>query len=79
MFSCKDSIHLLLDFLDGDMSPEDQRELEEHLAGCPPCVEFVRTYRATPGLCKRALAAKMPDELARKLTDFLRTRTSAGK
>lgn len=74
MFSCKDSIHKLLDFLDGEMSAEDQKRLEEHLSGCPPCVEFVRSYRATPGLCKRALARKMPDELASKLSDFLRAR-----
>jgi anti-sigma factor (TIGR02949 family) len=73
MFSCKDSIQLLLDFLDGEMSPELARELEEHLAGCPPCVEFLHTYRHTPGICRKALAAKMPEELSAKLTEFLRT------
>ena len=73
MFSCKDSIQLLLDFLDGEMSPELARELEEHLAGCPPCVEFLQTYRQTPGICRKALAAKMPEELSAKLTEFLRT------
>jgi anti-sigma factor (TIGR02949 family) len=74
MYSCKDSIHALLDFLDGDMSPEDQRVLEEHLNGCPPCVAFVRSYRATSGLCRRALGAKMPEELAEKLKGFLRAK-----
>lgn len=74
MFSCKDSIHYLLDFLDGEIAAEDEKHLEEHLAGCPPCVEFVRTYRATPGLCKRALAKKMPEELSKKLSEFLRQR-----
>ena len=74
MFSCKDSVHLLLDFLEGDMSPELARQLEEHLAGCPPCVDFLRTYRETPGLCRKALAAKMPEELSAKLTEFLRAR-----
>ena len=74
MYSCKDSIHVLLDYLDGEMSAEEQRRLEEHLAECPPCVEFVRSYRATPGLCRKALAAKMPEELSRKLTEFLRER-----
>lgn len=72
MFSCQDSIHRLLDFLDGDMTPEEEKRLEEHLAGCPPCVDFVRSYRATSGLCRKALAKKMPEELSRKLTDFLR-------
>ena len=73
MFSCKDSIHLLMDFLEGEMSPELARELEQHLAGCPPCVDFLHTYRRTPGMCRRALAARMPEELSAKLTEFLRT------
>ena len=74
MFSCKDSIHLLLDYLDGEMSPEEQHHLEEHLAGCPPCVDFVRTYKATSGLCKKALAKRMPEELSQKLSEYLRSR-----
>ena len=73
MISCKDSIHALLDFLDGDMSPEDEKRLEEHFSACPPCVAFVRSYRATPGLCKKALARKMPEEVATKLSEFIRS------
>jgi len=72
MFSCKDSIHRLLAFLDGEMSTEEEQRLIEHLEACPPCIDFVKTYRATPGLCKKALARKMPSELSGKLTDFLR-------
>jgi len=74
MFSCKDSVNLLMDFLDGEMAPEDEAHLKEHLSGCPPCVDFMRTYRATPGLCKRALARKMPSEMSDKLTQFLRAK-----
>ena len=72
MFTCKDSVDLLLEFLDGDMPAEDEQRLGEHLAGCPPCVDFLKTYRATPSLCKRAFRHAMPPELASKLTDFLR-------
>jgi anti-sigma factor RsiW len=74
MFNCKDSIGLLLALLDGEMSPEEERHLQEHLRGCGPCEEFMRSYRATPGLCKKALAARMPTEVSSKLTDFLRAR-----
>lgn len=74
MFSCKDSVNLLMDFLDGEMSPEDEAHLQEHLSGCPPCMDFLKTYRATPGLCKRALAKQMPQELSNKLTEFLRAK-----
>ncbi len=72
MFTCKESVDLLLQFLDGDMPEEESQRLEEHLQACPPCVDFLRTYRATPTLCKRALARQMPQELADRLTDFLR-------
>ena len=74
MFSCKDSVNLLMDFLDGEMKPEDEAHLQEHLSGCPPCVDFLKTYRATPSLCRRALAKQMPQELSAKLTDFLRAK-----
>ena len=72
MFTCRDSINLLLDFLDGNMPEEEARRLEEHLSGCTPCEDFLRTYRDTPGLCRRALTRKMPREVAAKVHDYLR-------
>lgn len=72
MFTCKESIDLLLDYLDGDMPEEQARHLEEHLAACPPCIDFLRTYRATPDICRRALQKQMPQELSERLRDFLR-------
>jgi anti-sigma factor RsiW len=74
MYTCQDSINLLLDYLDGEMPADVAAELREHLAGCEPCVEFVQSYRSTPGLCRKALQARMPDEVARRLTAFLRSR-----
>jgi anti-sigma factor RsiW len=74
MYTCKDSINLLMDYLDGEMTPEEAQHLKEHLQGCAPCVDFLRTYRATPSLCKRALAKSMPQEMSSKLTEFLRSK-----
>jgi anti-sigma factor RsiW len=72
MYNCKDAIDLLLHYLDGDMPVETKEHLEEHLGGCQPCEEFLKTYKATSGLCREHLAAKMPDALSKNLTDFLR-------
>jgi len=72
MFNCKDSIDSLLPFLEGEMSPEDEEHLRAHLNGCPPCVEFVRSYRATSGLCRKALVKSIPPEVADRLRSFLR-------
>jgi anti-sigma factor RsiW len=72
MYTCKDSIDLLLDFVEGEMPEDERRLLLEHLDGCSPCVDFLRTYQATPSLCRRALVTRMPEELSEKLTSFLR-------
>ncbi len=74
MHSCKDVVELMLQFLDGELAEPDDRDLREHLSACPPCVDFLNTYRRTPELCREALEKDMPKELADRLTAFLRTR-----
>lgn len=74
MFSCKDSVSLLMDFLDGELSPDEEKHLHDHLSACPPCMDFLRTYKATPGICKRALVKQMPSELSDKLTSYIRNK-----
>ena len=78
--TCKDSVELLLEYLDGELTPELRQKLEAHLGGCSPCEDFLKSYRATPGLCRKALARDVPREVAAKLTDFLRREMAkAGK
>ncbi len=79
MYTCKDSIDLLLEYLDGELSEERRAKLERHLGGCTPCEEFLESYRATPALCRRALVARMPNEVADRLRDFLRAELSRDK
>lgn len=73
MFNCKDSIDLLLDYLEGEMTPEVKQHLEEHLHGCAPCEEFLKQYKQTGPICRKALRARMPQEVADKLSSFLRS------
>ncbi len=77
MFNCKDSIDLLLEYLDGDVSGEVKTHLEEHFKGCSPCEEFLKQYKTTGTLCRRALKAKMPREMADTLTSMLRASTAS--
>ena len=74
MKTCKDSIDVLLQYLDGELPAEEAAALEAHLGCCTPCVEFLRTYKSTAHLCKRALAAKLPEGVASSLDAFLRER-----
>jgi anti-sigma factor RsiW len=46
--NCHEAINeFLLLYLDGDLDDERRRDFEEHLAGCPPCVTYLETYRLT--------------------------------
>ena len=47
MFNCKDSINQLLEYLDGEVSPEVKQHLDQHFQGCTPCEEFLKQYRET--------------------------------
>ncbi len=45
--SCREFADFLLAWLDGEVPPEQAAEFEEHLVRCPPCVDYVETYRET--------------------------------
>jgi anti-sigma factor RsiW len=68
---CKECVDLLGEYIEGSLPPERAKALEEHLSLCPPCITFVRTYKATRKLCRAQLAADMPRELMHSLKTFL--------
>lgn len=75
MISCQHIERLLFDFVEGDLDPEQQRKLQDHLADCSECVEFVETYRQTIALAHDhdlADAVQMPLRLREKLEQFIR-------
>jgi anti-sigma factor RsiW len=75
LVTCEHSLSLLQDYLDGTLSPEAKAELDLHFKACPPCIDFVKKFKATPKVCKRALAAEMPKDMSDRLMGFLRQKT----
>ncbi|WP_158542550.1 zf-HC2 domain-containing protein [Lujinxingia litoralis] len=71
---CQKLVDLLTDYLEGDLEEEERAHLEEHLAYCPPCVDFLQRYKNTGPACKKVLIARMPDSMQQALSDFLRSR-----
>lgn len=57
MDDCKQVFALLSEYLDADLPAGTCQELEAHIAGCPPCVEFVESLRRTVELCRGHQAA----------------------
>ena len=72
--TCQDCVDLLADYLDANLDPETLKKLDEHLEACPPCINFLKTYRS----CKemgRTMAdqtSQIPLEMEDRLKHFLK-------
>ncbi len=72
--TCQDCVDLLYDYLDSALDPETMKTLDEHFAACPPCVNFLKTYRSFQlmGKTMRDQPVQIPMELENRLKSFLR-------
>ena len=57
---CKEIFELLSDYLNLELPPDACQEIETHLAGCAPCVEFAESLRKTVALCRQYQPEQMP-------------------
>ena len=44
---CKEVVELITDYLEGVLLPEKRAQLEEHVAGCPGCTNYIEQVRLT--------------------------------
>jgi anti-sigma factor RsiW len=68
---CVDGVAVLMDYLEGTLSPAEVELVETHVAACPRCVAFVESYRQTPRILRAATVATLPADLAESLRLFL--------
>jgi anti-sigma factor RsiW len=74
---CDECVDLLVDYLEGELSPERARALEIHLDLCPSCVSFLNTYRGTVSIARTLHADDIPPEVTQRLIEFLRKEDQA--
>lgn len=72
--SCRAIVDVLCDYLEGQLPPEDERDFDSHMADCPPCLAFLKTYRKTTEICRSLSPEEIPRELKERLKQFLKTR-----
>jgi RNA polymerase sigma-70 factor (ECF subfamily) len=74
--SCKEVFALLSEYLNLELPPEACADVEAHIAGCPPCVEFAESLRKSVELCRKYGPSEMPEPLSedarRQLTEAYR-------
>jgi anti-sigma factor RsiW len=47
--ACIDEVELITEYLEGALPDAERRRLEEHLAFCPGCTEYLEQMRAVAG------------------------------
>lgn len=68
---CKQIFATLSEYLDLELPPDACREMEAHLAGCPPCVEFAESLRKTVALCREYRVSEMPGPISQAAREQL--------
>jgi anti-sigma factor RsiW len=72
--TCREFVEFLDDYVDGKLQGERLAEFNNHLAGCPPCVTYMQTYREATKLVKAALAhpeKPVPDSVPAGLVEAI--------
>jgi anti-sigma factor RsiW len=70
---CKEIFSLLSAYLDLELPPETCQEMEAHIAGCAPCVEFTDSLRKTVELCRQYKPEELPEPLSHDAREQLLT------
>ncbi len=68
--TCQEVITFLLEYLSKDLTPEEEQHFERHLAVCPSCVSYLKTYKQAVHLGRVAMrgeSSAKPPELGLEL------------
>jgi anti-sigma factor RsiW len=61
----------LSEYLDGELSPQDCREIESHMSGCEPCIEFLESLKQSISAARRMPVPEPPGSLPPAMRDKL--------
>ena len=75
---CRQAVALVADYLEGRLSPRHRARLEEHLAGCPHCSEYLAQIRVTIDALGRAEPDALSDEALDELVGLYRRWNAGG-
>jgi len=69
---CRDAVALMTTYLDGSLEPRDRDRLEDHLAECPHCSEYLAQLRITIDALGHVEVEDLPDETVDDLVTLYR-------
>ena len=61
--TCRQLIDFVASYRENELTPEQRVEFERHLAVCPSCVAYLKTYEQTVLLAKASADDAVPDDI----------------
>jgi mycothiol system anti-sigma-R factor len=71
MSDCKDALHQLYDFLDGELTDHKRAAIQHHLDTCQPCAEPYDFEAELRLVVRKKCAETVPDSLMAKIRKAL--------
>ncbi len=73
-FKCQECVDLLTDYLEGNLEPQVREKLDDHLAGCAPCINFVQSFEKSTTMLHllKEQRVEVPADVQVRLKSFLR-------
>ena len=72
--TCREMVEFLMGYLESDIPEAQRAEFERHIQLCPPCLDYLETYKKTIRLGKAvcqaeedAVSGDVPEELVQAI------------
>ena len=69
--TCKQLIDFIMSYLENQLPQEERSEFDRHLAVCPSCVNYMKTYETTVLLAKACAGDPVPDDVPESLVQAI--------
>ena len=72
--TCREFIEFLMEYLSGEISEAERTRFDKHLAVCPACVAYLKSYQETVKLGKAVFAhpeEPVPEEVPEELVQAI--------
>ncbi len=65
--TCQELIDFIDSYRDNELTAGQRSEFERHLAVCPSCVAYLKTYEQTISIARAAANEQLPDDVPESL------------
>jgi len=69
--TCQQLIDFVMSYLDNELPAGQRAEFDRHMAACPSCVDYLKTYEKTVQLTKTACDDPVPAEVPESLVQAI--------